>query len=120
MAEVKQETKCRAEDMTRLEKEADFLFHIARCQAREYNKSIDVATEEQLKGVLECMRNIHLFKRCVPAENIEQINCVLAGCLDSQEAAKATLKESRSFVQSVLAEIFLKIILTEFHFLFCL
>ena len=120
MAEAANQFPAESGNLSRLEKEADFLFHIARCPAREYNKAIDEACEEKLKAVLECMRNIDLFKKCVPAENIEKINEVLAGCLDSPTAAKATLRESRVFVQSILAEIFLKIILAEFHFLFCL
>ena len=120
MAEAVNQSPAVTGKLTRLEKEAEFLFHIARCSALEYNKAIEEASEERLKAVLECMRNIHLFKRCVPAVNIEKINEVLAGCLDSPTTAKATLRESRVFVQSILAEIFLKIILAEFHFLFCL
>ena len=109
------ETEC----VTRLEKEAEFLFHIARCPVRDYNKSIREATEEQLKAIIECLRNIQLFKKTVPARILVHINDILLTCLSDSASARQAFIKKQSFVQSVLAEIFLKIILTEFHFFFC-
>ena len=105
--------------LTRLEKEVEFLFYIARCPLRDYTKSINSATEEQLKSIIECLRNINVFKKKVSSRNIVRINSLLLSCVkDSASARKNFIKKQR-LVQAVLAEIFLKIVLTEFHFLFC-
>ena len=104
---------------TRLEKEAEFLLRIAQCPARVYNKCIREASEEQLKAVIECLRNIQLFKKTVPTTVLIKINDILLDCVKDSASARQAFIKKQPFVQSVLAEIFLKIILTEFHFLFC-
>ena len=108
-----------SECVTRLEKEAEFLFHIARCPVRHYNKAIREATEEQLKAIIECLRNIQLFKKTVPQQILIQMNNILLACLSDSVSARQAFVKKQRIVQSTLAEIFIKIILTEFHFFFC-
>ena len=106
-------------NMTRLEKEAEFLFHASRCSAKAFKSSMNKATEEQIKAVIEYLRNYQLFKKSVPVHIILQINNILCACLTDSSSARKVFIKKHKFVQSILAEIFLKIILTEFHFLFC-
>ena len=106
-------------NMTRLEQEAEFLFYIARCTAKDFQNSVTRASDEQLKAIIECLRNYGLFKKSIPVQVVVQINKILSQCLINSAAARKEFSKKHKFVQSVLARIFLKIILTEFHFMFC-
>ena len=105
--------------ITRLEKEAEFLFHVARCAPKDFQNSITRTSDDQLKAIIECLRNYGLFKKSVSVQVVVQINKILSQCLIDSPAARKEFIKKHKFVQSVLARIFLMIILTEFHFMFC-
>ena len=105
--------------VSRLGKETEFLFRVALCPVHAYNLSIRNATEEQLKAIIECLRNIRLFVKSAPIASIKDINCSVSACLPDAGNARQALINKQSLVQAVLAEIFTKIMLAEFHFLFC-
>jgi hypothetical protein len=105
---------------TRLEKEAEFLLSLANCSKQDYKAAIESASTEQLKAILECLRNFQLFRVHLKAQAIKTINKILQVSFEDEERAKDAFVVHRPFIQATLANIFLKIILTEFHFIFCL
>ena len=104
---------------TRLEKEAEFLLFLSKCNKEDYIASITSATEEQLKAILECLRNFENFRVHLKAQAVRQINKILQVSFESEGEAKKIFLIQKAFIQATLANIFLKIILTEFHFMFC-
>ena len=105
---------------TRLEKEAEFLLYLSKCKRDDYFAAVNSATEEQLKAVLECLRNFERFHVHLKAKAIKEINKILQLSFDEPEAAKQTFIKKKRFIQATLANIFLKIILAEFHYIFCM
>ena len=105
---------------TRLEKEAEFLLSVAKCSRQEYKAAIESASIEQLKAILECLRNFQLFRVHLKAQAIKTINKILQVSLENEEEAKKAFILHKPFIQATLSNIFIKIILTEFHYMFCL
>ena len=105
---------------TLLEQEVEFLFFLSKCNKVEYEVAIKGATVDQLKAILECLRNFEQFRVHLKVQAIKRINKILQISFDSEEEAKKILLKEKGFIQATLANIFLKIILTEFHFMFCL
>ena len=105
---------------TRLEQEAEFLMFISKCAKEDYVQAIESASIEQLKAILECLRNFEQFRVNLKSQAVKEINRILQLSFEAPDEAKKIIIKKKSFIQATLANIFLKIILTEFHFIFCM
>jgi len=98
-------------DSTRLELNVEFLHGLLENPL--YEARIHTADAEQLKSVLECLRNVSLFKKRVGSKLSRQINFILVSSLSGPTDSRIALTNYKSVVQEVLACIFRKVIKAE-------
>jgi len=100
---------------TRLEQHAGFLHNLLI--ESKFRREIATAKEEELKAIIEALRNYPLFRKRLNARTLDIINSILAECAIGPSNARCILIRKARIIKAVLALILLKIIRGELHLL---